>query len=457
MEEKKELIRDYTEGPVLRQLLGFAWPFMLSYMLQTLYNMVDMVVVGRFVGSVGLSAVSVGADLMSLYTFIAFGFCNAGQILISQFIGLRDRASVGRVVAAMIKVVAVSAVVITAVGMVCAQTFLQWLQVPEEAAEQCLAYTRCCTAGCLFVFGYNMVCAILRGMGDSKRPMLFIGVAAVVNIVLDIVFVSQGMGAFGAALATVIGQGVSFVWAVIFLLRNRGRLGYELNARTFRESGRVLGSVLKLGFPLVLQNVAVTVSTLVVVGYVNSYGLTASAVTGVGNKLTTLVLVVTIGMMQATNTFVGQNFAARRFERVRKVLADTLGITMIMAAILSVIMLAAPEWVFGLFTDDEAVIAMSGVYAPVAVLNFVGAAVRSPATSLCNGMGFVRMNLILGLLDGVVMRIGLCLLLGLGLGLGVPGFWYGSAAASFVYFVVMFPYFLSGRWKNRQPPAAACA
>lgn len=452
---RKSIIHDYTKGPVGRQLLIFAAPFMVSNLLQTAYNLVDMLVVGQFVGAAGLSAVGIGGDLIHLYTFIAMGLCNAGQIMISQYIGLRDRQSMAKTVGAMFTLVLAVALGVTVIGLCFNSVFLRWLNVPEEAWEGCLAYTNCCTAGCIFMSGYLLVGAVLRGMGDSKHPMIFIAIAAALNVVLDLIFVAAGMGAFGAALATVIAQGVSFVSCSLFLYRHRADFGFELTKQAFRPEKHIMRTLVKLGVPMVLQSCAISVSSLFVSSLVNLYGVVVSAVSGVGNKLSMVASVVTLALSHAGSTVVGQNFAAGEFDRVKRALNLSYLVGLAFVAVLSVIMALWPEQVFSLFDKDPAVLEMSHVYVPVAIANFVGWALRGPAMALCNGMGFASMSLVLGLLDGVVLRVGLCLLLGQALGLGVQGFWMGSALAGSTFFVVMYPYQLSGKWKKRKPPVAA--
>jgi len=452
---EKGLIRDYTSGPLTRQLLIFAGPLMLSNLLQTAYNMVDMIVVGQYVGASGLSAVSVGGELIHFYTFILMGLCNAGQIMISQYIGLGDRNSVAKTVGAMFTMVTGVALSLTVLGLCFNSVFLGWLNVPEEARAGCLAYTNCCTAGCVFMCGYLMVGSILRGMGDSKHPMIFIAIAAGLNVVLDLWFVSAGLGAFGAALATVIAQGVSFISCTVFLYCRRADFGFEFKAQSFLPEKRILVTLLKLGVPMSLQSSAVSVSSLFVSSFINRYGVVVSAVTGVGSKLSMIASVVTLALSYASATMIGQNFAAGRHERVRKIQFDSYIIGCLFAAVLSVIIALWPEQVFALFDNDPEVLAMSRSYVIVAIVNFFGWALRGPAVALCNGMGFSAMNFSLGMLDGVVMRIGLCLLLGQVFGMGVQGFWLGSALAGSTFFVVMFPYLLSGKWKKRKPPVVA--
>ena len=457
MDERKSLIRDYTAGPVTRQLLAFAAPFMLSNLLQNAYNLVDMVVVGQFVGAAGLSAVGVGADLIHLYTFIAMGFCNAGQVIISQYVGLGDRRSVSKIVGTMFTFVLGLGLFITAVGLAGTGLWLRLLNVPPEALAQCRAYTLCCTAGLVFIFGYTMISAMLRGMGDSRRPMIFIAVASLLNVVLDLVLVGAGMGAFGAALATVIAQGVSFGISLVYLWRRRQDLGFRFTLRDLIPEHRNLSLLVRMGVPMMIQSIAISVSALFVSSRINAYGVTASAVTGVGSKLSMVASIVTLALSMAGATMIGQNFAARRFDRVRRVLADSLLIGGLFAAVLSAAIALWPEQIFSLFNDDPEVLAMSHAYVLIAVMNYFGWACRGPSVARCNGMGFPLLNFLLGLFDGVVMRIGLCLLLGDWLGLGIRGYWIGSAAAGFAFFLVMLPYFLSGKWKDHTPPTAGAA
>ena len=451
-DSRKSMIKDYTEGPVTRQLLAFAWPFMLSNLLQTAYNLVDMVVVGQFVGAAGLSAVGIGAELVHLATFIALGFCNAGQVIISQYVGLRDRESVTKIVGTMFTSILCLSLIITAFGLCGMETWLRLMNVPPEALDYCRGYTVVCTSGLFFMFGYMMVSAILRGMGDSKRPMVFIAIASVLNVVLDVILVGAGMGPVGAAAATVTAQAVSFVISIIYLWRRRADLGFDFSVRDLIPERRNLRLLLKLGVPMTLQSCAVSISSLFVSSHINAYGVTASAVTGVGQKLSLIASIVTLALSQAGATMIGQNFAARRFDRVRRVLAYSLLIGALFALALSAAVIAWPEQVFSLFNSDPDVLVMCHAYVLVAVMNYFGWASRGPCTALCNGMGFPLMNFILGIFDGVIMRIGLCLLLGEALGLGIRGYWIGSAAAGFAFFLVMLPYYLSGKWKKRAPP-----
>ncbi|MDE5931015.1 MAG: polysaccharide biosynthesis C-terminal domain-containing protein, partial [Lachnospiraceae bacterium] len=216
--EQKTHIVDFTEGNVTGQLMRFATPLFLSNMLQIVYNMVDMIIVGQKLGKVGLSAVSIGGDVSNFLTFLAMGFSNAGQVIISQYIGADQKEKVGKFIGTMFTFLMGSAIGISIVCLFFRVSILHIMNTPEESFTGALNYATVCMAGMVFIYGYNIVSAILRGMGDSVRPFYFISIAAILNVILDMVFVlGFNLGSGGAALATVISQAVSFISCSIYM------------------------------------------------------------------------------------------------------------------------------------------------------------------------------------------------------------------------------------------------
>ncbi len=453
--KRKELINDLTVGSVTPVLLRFAYPVMLSNLLQTAYNMADMIVVGRFSGNVGLSAVSVGGDVMHFYTFVGMGFATAGQIMISHYVGAGERNSLNKVIGTLFTFVFSLGLILTAFGIGFAGKFLQLLNVPPQAYAGAWSYVVCCCAGMVFIFGYNVVSAALRGMGDSKRPMLFICLAAILNIVLDLIFVAGfGMGAFGAALATVISQSMSFMLSIIYLYKNRMSFGFDFRISSFRISREPMGVLLKLGIPIAIQTSASSISMLFVGSYINAYGVVVSAVTGVGNKLNSIALIVANALNTSGASIIGQCFGAGKTERVKSVFFHVFAFDLIFITILSICMLCFPGQIFSLFDTSAEVLQMAHAYAPVAAISFMGFAFRSPSLALINGLGHSKINFMMGIIEGFVLRIGLTYLLGVVFDLGIQGFWYGSTIASYGYGLVVFPYFFSGMWKKRKSVVA---
>lgn len=432
-------------------LLAFSLPLMGCNLLQTVYNLVDMVVIGQFVGSTGLSAVTIGGDVLHQMTFLVMGFASAGQVLLSRFIGAGERDKVNNTVGTMFTFVLAGAVVISAVSLLFLDQILVLMNTPAEAMEAARAYCVTCVFGLIFIYGYNLVSAILRGMGDSRHPLLFIAVATVINLVLDLLFVAAfEWGAFGAAFATVIGQGVSFLWSLLFLYRRRVAFSFDFKPRSFVPDREILPMLVKLGLPMSLQFGAIHFSMMFVNSFLNGYGVVVSAVTGIGTKLGSITSVVTNALATAGSSVVGQNLGARRYERVPLIIRAILTINLCFAALLAVLTVCFPRTVFGLFNSEPAVLDMAMSYIPVALIAYLGFALRSPFNALINGSGMAKLNLALGLLDGIIARIGLALLLGITAGLGIQGFWYGNALAGFVPFVIGLIFFLSKRWM-REP------
>ena len=449
--KNKELIRDLTIGPVTPVLLRFAYPVMLANLLQTAYSMIDMIVVGRFSGNIGLSAVSVGGDVMHFYTFVGMGFATAGQIMISHYVGAGERRALNEVIGTLFTFVLSLGIILTAVGIGFAEPFLHLLNVPEQAYEGAWAYVVCCCAGMIFIFGYNVVSAALRGMGDSRHPMLFICLAAILNVVLDLILIAGfEMGAFGAALATVFSQGISFLLSLAYLYKNRASFGFDFRLSSFRISRAPMQVLLKLGIPITIQTSASSISMLFVGSFVNAYGVVVSAVTGVGNKLNSIALIVANALNTSGASIIGQCFGAGKTDRVKSVFYHVFIFDLIFVAALSICMLCFPTQVFSLFDTSPEMLEMARIYAPVAAISFMGFAFRSPSLALINGLGHSKINFMMGVVEGFVLRIGLTYLLGVVFGLGIQGFWYGSTIASYGYGLVVFPYFFSGAWKKRK-------
>lgn len=451
MSQQKTLIKDLTSGPVTPLLLQFAFPIMLSNLLQTAYNMADMVIIGRYAGSVGLSAVSIGGDVLHFFMFLGMGFATAGQIIVSQYVGAGRREDLNRVIGTLFSSILLLSAALTILSLGISDWLVRVLHAPAQSASGAKAYILCCSAGMVFTLGYNMVSAILRGMGDSKHPMIFVAIGTAVNIVLDLLMIAAfQLGAFGAALATVISQGISLLLSVIYLYRSREAFSFDFAPKSFRPDGAIVKVIIRLGIPIAIQSSASSISALFVSSFVNTYGVVASAVTGVGTRLSSLALIVANSMNVSSSAMVGQCFGAGKMDRIRQAFWRVFTVDFVFVTVLSIVILLFPEGVFGFFNKDPEVLRMARLYAPVAAITFMGFAVRSPSLGLINGLGHSRMNFMMGVVEGLILRIGLTYLMGIIFGWGIRGFWYGSAIASYGYGLVVFPYFLSRKWEKRK-------
>lgn len=448
----KTQIKDFTKGNITQQLVVFAWPLFLSNLLQIVYNVVDMVVVGKVLGQVGLSAVAIGGDVTNLLTFISMGFAGAGQVLIARYIGAREKDKIGAFVGTMSAFLIVCALGLSCVGLLFQDQLLNLMNTPQEAYSGASSYSTVSMLGLVFIYGYNTVSAILRGMGDSKHPFIFISIAAALNVFLDLLFVvGFQWGASGAALATVISQAVSFISCTIFLSRHREQFHLNIQWRDFFHWNReMLGELIRLGAPMAIKSASVHISKLFVNSWINSYGVAVSAFAGIAHKVANTSNLISNAMNMAGTTMVGQNIAAGEFGRVKKILFTVARITLTIAAGLSLFFGLFPEQIVGLFTEpgDIEVLAIATGYVPIAVLVFFGSALRAVMNALINGSGNYKINFVTAILDGIVLRIGLAVLFGLVFNMKHYGFWLGDALAGFTPFWLGLIFYFTGLWKK---------
>ena len=442
---------DLTQGNVGKQLLKFSLPFMLANLLQTVYNMVDTIVVGHFVGAQGLSAVSTCGELVMLYTFIAIGFGGAGQTLIGQLIGAGKKEKINRTVGTLFTILFLIAVLCT---IFCFLTFrwqLKMVNLPDEAMDDGRNYFLVCAAGFIFIFGYNLVSSILRGMGDSKRPLYFVAIASVVNLILDLLFVPVlGLGTAGAALATVTGQAVSFLCALVYLYRRREAFGFDFKLRSFRPKKDISASIIRLGIPMSAQGGLICISLLYVCSLINAFGVAASAANGITLKLNNITRIVTQAMGTSCGAMIAQCVGAQRYDRAKQVFNWSMLINVSFTALCALALFLFHDQIFAIFNTDADVIAYASVYMIYGMLDYLAAGIRSPFNAIVNGTGAAALGMAASIVDGVVARIGFSVFFGTIMGMGVSGYWMGNMLASFMTLVITLPYYVSGRWMRRK-------
>ncbi len=446
----KTMVKDLTNGNVVKLLLKFAFPLFLSNALQAIYNIVDMIVVGQYIGSFGMSAVSIGGDILHLVTFVAMGFSSAGQVLIARDVGAGGKERVKHTIGTMFTFLLIASVVISVICYLIRDSLLGWLNTPSESYKYTMDYTVTCIVGLIFIYGYNIVSAILRGMGDSKRPFIFIAIAAILNIVLDIIFVAyMNMEVFGAALATVIGQGVSFIASLIYLICNKEAFGFDFKIKSFAIENKALSRIIALGVPMAIQSAAISLSKIILMAWINMFGVVFSALAGVYNKINTMSAIVSNSFTTAGSAMVGQNLGAKKDERIPSILRTVAYCGTLISIICMVIMVAFPSQVFSAFTTDKEVLAVASILISPIILNLFGSATRSISFSIINGSGNTKLNLAVAIIDGVISRVGIAALLGFSLSMNCLGFWYGDALAGFVPIIIGTCFYASGKWRTK--------
>lgn len=448
-QKNKSMVTDLTEGNVAKLLFTFAAPLFISNALQAIYNIVDMVVVGQVIGGNGMSAVATGGNILSLLNFIVMGFSSAGQILIAQEVGKKNMDGVRKIIGTMFTLLLSMSIIISLICFGFRDGLLRLVNTPEEAFDYTMEYTFVCMVGLVFIYGYNIVGAIMRGMGDSKRPFMFVAIASVINIVLDILFVAVfRMEVIGAALATVIGQAFSFLYALFYLYHHKESFGFDFKLESFKPQLDTVKKLCALGIPMAIQSAAVTISMTVVAAWVNSFGVVASACAGILNKLNMMVGILSMSLTTAAGSMVGQNLGAKKYSRVPKILLCATATSLVLVSIYVLVLLTMPDKLFGLFTQDMTIITSASIIILPSFVGAFGAVTRCFGFGIINGSGNSKLNLLVAILDGMVARISLAYILGWVLDMGPQGFWMGDAIAGFMPFIIGGSYYLSGKWKK---------
>lgn len=451
MNTKNAVIENFTEGPLTKQLFVFSIPLMAGNLLQTLYTLVDMAIVGQFCGSVGLSAVSTSGQIMMLLYGLGIALGVGGQILIAQQVGNQDRAGVSATIGTAFSLTAIVSVVVTVLSIIFRRDLLCAMNVPEAALEDAIEYMFWCGIGIPFNSIYSSMSSVLRGLGDSKHPTLFMAVSACANALLDYVLVAMfEMGAKGAAIATSMSQLLACISCIVFICLKHESLGIRIEAKTLKIDSKTAVTMAKLSAPLAVQTISINISMMFINSWINAYGVVASAVGGVGTKLYSLNSIVSGAMMTATATFTGQNIAAGRIDRVKQTMKAALLFGLLYWLFSLALCVFLPEEMFSLFTTDADVLAMAPDYMHIMILMYLGFALMSPCNGFMNGIGNVKLGLVIALVDGVVARMSLSLLFADVFGLGLYGYWWGSSLAGFVTVIWGWLYYFSGHWKKRK-------
>lgn len=355
----KEL--DLTQGSVPKVLLRFAMPFLIANVLQALYGGADLFVVGQYDDAASVAGVAIGSQVMQTITGIILGLTTGTTILIAMGTGAKDDRKVAATIGTSVYFFTVTGIILTLVMVLFHRPIAALMHTPEEAMADTLHYILICSAGIPFIMGYNVVCGILRGLGDSKSPLYFVGLACIINIGADFLLVGGfGMRAAGAAIATVLSQGISFLTALWFLHR-RG-FHFEFTRRDIRFHKDLSRRIVTLGAPIAFQDALINVSFLIITVIVNQMGVIASASLGVVEKIIIFAMLPPTAMAAAVATMTAQNYGAGLIQRMSRCLYSGIGISLVFGVSVCVYSQFLPETLTGIFTNDPAVIEMAAGY-----------------------------------------------------------------------------------------------
>ncbi len=406
--------RDFTEGPILSKLIRFMLPILAALILQTLYSAVDLLIVGQFSSTASVSGVSMGGQVVGFMTYMITGMSTAVTVILGKFIGEKKRGEAGNAIGtAIIFFTAVTAVIVI-VLCILPEQLLRLVNLPEEAMAEGILYTRICGGGYIFVTAYNVLGSIFRGVGDSKTPLLTVGIACVVNIGGDLLLVGTfNMAAAGAAIATIFAQAVSVALSLIITVKKG--VPFDFGRKNIKPDKAQMLMLVTMAFPLAVNEAILGVSFMILSAILNELGLVASAAVGVTGKLVNFIMIFTSAFSQALAAFVAQNIGAGKLKRAQKSLLYSVLIACGFGMIMFFLGFFRGEILTCLFTKDGAVVAAAADFLKAYSIDVFFSAIMFCTCGYLNGCGKTNITLIQCMI-GVVVRIPMAFILR-----GIPG------------------------------------
>jgi putative MATE family efflux protein len=394
---------DFTQGSILGKLVPFMLPILGALMLQAAYGAVDLLVVGRFGTTSGLSSVSTGSQVLNLVTFVITQSAMGITVLIARYIGEKKQQQIGALIGGSIVVFAMISAVLFVVMICFSRPIAVLMQAPAEAVSLTSMYVKICGGGIFFIVAYNLLAAIFRGLGDSKSPLIFVAVACVVNIAGDLVLVAGfHLDAAGAAIATVLAQAVSVVLALLLLFKRK--LPFTIKKNDFKINEHCKRA-LKTGLPLALQECLTQISFLALCAFVNKLGLEASSGYGVACKLVNFAMLIPSALMQSTASFISQNVGAGNEKRAKKTMFTGIGVGLTIGCIVFIFIMFKGDLLTGIFTTDEAVIQKGYDYLRGFALETMVTAILFSMIGYFNGHDKTVWVMIQGLIQTLLVRL----------------------------------------------------
>ena len=439
--------QDLTEGSVSKKLMRFAMPFLAANILQAFYNMADMLIVGIFMGKTGISGVSIGGQICLLIVNLIVGLASGGTVLIAQYAGAKRDDQIKGTIGTMFTIYVVAAVVLTGLVVAFLDPILNLMQTPAESFAEAHEYLLVCALGTIFIFGYNAVSAMLRGMGDSKSPLLFVGVATVTNIVLDILLVGPaGMGAAGAALATIFAQALSLVLSLVYLRRRSFVFDFKLKSFCFeKEKAKKL---LKIGLPASIQGTLVSLSFIILTSLANSFGIDSSSAYGIGGKVNSFAILPGLAISSAIAAMAGQNIGAGLFDRAHKTMMKGMQIALGISAAICLLFNLFPNEIARIFSSEQEVIDATASYLRYISVDCVISSIVFSFNGLIMASGYTMMSLLNALITSIALRVPLAFLFASGMGMKLDGIGLASSLAPIGAVLTGWIFLRSGKWKK---------
>ena len=400
----KDSVKNMTVGKPYRLILEFAIPIFLSQVFQQFYNTADTLIVGKFLGTEALAAVSSSGNLIFLLTSFFIGTAMGAGVVISRYFGARDYDKVSRAVHATIVLGIICGVFLTVVGVAFTPVLLQWMDTDPDIMPQAVEYFRYYFLGVFAVVEYNNCKSIMNALGDSKRPLYYLIISSLLNIVLDLLFIGGfGWGVWSAAVATIISQAVSMILCLMHLCK-KGTF-YQVELKKLRFDGKMVKEIIYYGFPAGIQNSVIGLANVIVQTNINSFGKLATAAYGSYSKIEGFAFLPVNSFTMALTTFIGQNLGAREHERAKKGANFGIWSSVLCAELIGVAIYAAAPYLIQMFSDNPEVIAIGTRQARIEALFFCLLAYSHAIAAVCRGAGKAFVPMFIMLAIWCVLRI----------------------------------------------------
>ena len=439
-------MKDLTVGNESKLILNFALPMLLGNVFQQLYNVVDSIVVGQFLGKAALAAVGITMPLIFTLISLIVGLSIGFNVIIAQYFGAKDYKNVQRTVDTMNIILFISSAIFTIVGLLLMDNVLTLIKTPADIHVQAIQYLRVYLLGLVFFFGYNGNAAIYRGMGDSKTPLYFIILSTILNIGLDLLFVAVfDWGIEGAAWATIIAQGIAFITSIFYINKFHDFLKFKF--WNFSFDSYIMKKSIQIGLPTALQQSFVALGMVALLSVVNAFGTDVVAAYSIATRIESFVALPAMNFAAALSTFVGQNIGAQKIDRVKKGYFATLKMTLLITIVSTLIILIFSYPLTRLFTEDLAVINISRGYLNIVSFFFVFFTAMFVNSGVLRRAGDTLIPMFITLFSLWVIRIPLAYLMSKSF--GYIGIWWAIPVAWFFGMLFSYSYYKIGRWKNK--------
>lgn len=436
---------NFTEGSIPQILIRFSIPFLISNLIQSLYNIADIAILSRFCGTDGITGASIGGNLTQTITFMIVGLCNGGAIMTAQYLGAKKEKDVKETIGTTFTLMFLLSVILTVGMLVFSRPLLHILNTPAEAFEKTEIYLNICVLGSVFIFGYNSVSSILTGMGDSRTPMYFGAASCLLNIVLDVIMVGGlQMDVAGAALATVISQAVSLISGIIYLKHREFPFDFRLSS--FKMQPQKVKQIFMLGLPGAVQSVIVSGGFLFVSSITNSLGMLAASGVSTASKINNFAQMPAVSMEMSIASMVGQNVGAKKYDRARQTMKTGILIGLMVETVMFVIVQAFPLQLMGLLVPDQDIISTALPYLRITALDYLLVALCFPLNGLCNGSGHTLFTMIPSICSSVIFRIPVAYFCVNVLDMGLLGVGLSTPSGTLSAILICAVYYFSNKW-----------